>query len=536
MAQPGRTAIVALLLAASSSQGESVPQDPARALAELFGEWRQFQGPVFHEGVPDYTAAAMDRQRRELPRWQTRLETLEALPLTTAQEVDLALIRAEMHGLEFDHRVLRPWSRNPCFYRVVYDAQSDTPSHEGPVLAGAIELWQVRTPVPAAQAAALRRSLQAIPRLLAQARANLVEDARDLWFLGIRQQRAQSTSLAAFGERLRPTNPELQPDVDRARAAVDDFRAWLETELPKKKGASGVGVPDYDWYLRHVDLRPFTWAGERLLMERELDRALANLALEEQRNRALPPLGPARDAESWQQSASQAVSDYMRFLRDSEIVTVTDDMEPALRGQIAPYLGPAERHFFAEVDMREPLLMRCHQFHWFDLARMAHRPHPDPIRRAPLLYNIWVTRAEGFATAMEEMMASAGLLDGRPRGRELMHVMIAQRAARALASLRLHSNEFTIEAAVRYASAHTPRGWLRPDGELVWGEQQLYLEQPGYGTSYLAGKAQVESLLAARARSRAFTLKSFIDTFADSGMIPVSLIRWEMTGEPPEAP
>jgi hypothetical protein len=34
--------------------------------------------------------------------------------------------------------------------------------------------------------------------------------------------------------------------------------------------------------------------------------------------------------------------------------------------------------------------MRTHGYHWFDKARMAHDPHPDPIRSGPLLYNIFI--------------------------------------------------------------------------------------------------------------------------------------------------
>jgi uncharacterized protein (DUF885 family) len=48
---------------------------------------------------------------------------------------------------------------------------------------------------------------------------------------------------------------------------------------------------------------------------------------------------------------------------------------------------------------------------------------------------------------------------------------------------------------VDFAGKWTPRGWL-PDGDLVRFEPQLYLRQPGYGTSYLAGKAHIEDLMA----------------------------------------
>ena len=44
-----------------------------------------------------------------------------------------------MNGLDFDHRVLRPWARDPGFYAVLVPEQSDTPAKEGSAFAGTIE-------------------------------------------------------------------------------------------------------------------------------------------------------------------------------------------------------------------------------------------------------------------------------------------------------------------------------------------------------------------------------------------------------------
>ncbi len=42
--------------------------------------------------------------------------------------------------------------------------------------------------------------------------------------------------------------------------------------------------------------------------------------------------------------------------------------------------------------------------------------------------------------------------------------------------------------AKAFPAEWTPRGWMRPDLDLLGFEQQLYLRQPGYGTSYITGK------------------------------------------------
>jgi uncharacterized protein (DUF885 family) len=165
---------------------------------------------------------------------------------------------------------------------------------------------------------------------------------------------------------------------------------------------------------------------------------------------------------------------------------------------------------------------------------MRDAPHASPIRRVAPLSNIYASRSEGFATAVEEMFMHAGLFDDSPRSRELVWIMLAQRAARGLSGLRLNTNEFTMEQAVEHAMKWTPRGWLT-DGDLVRGEQLLYLRQPGYGTSYLTGKIEIEELMAERALQLgdAFTIRRFFDEFFDAGIIPVALVRWEMTGVRP---
>ena len=501
-------------------------------LVQLFEDWREFQPPVFRDGVPDYRVPAMALQHRELAGYQQRLAAIDITGWPVERQIDSLLVGAEMNGLDFDHRVLRPWARDPGFYSMVVDSESDTPLKEGPVIAGAIELWRLSFPLTDADLARLQVRLQAIPAVLEQARENLVGNARDLWQLGIWSQQGQSAILGDLAEELGPVHPELVPDIEAARRAVDAFKEWLEEQLPGKTGPSGVGIENYTWYLHNVHLVPYSWEDELRLMERELARSIAHMKLAEHRNRELPALEPPVNDEEWQMRAGAAIEDFLRFLDEEAVMEVEDYMEPALRERVAPFDPPESRHFFAQVDLRDPRVMRCHHIHWIDKARMREDPHSSPIRRVPLLYNIWDSRAEGLATGMEEMMASAGLLDDSPRSRELVYIMVAQRAARAIAGLRVQSNEWTVEEAVVFAAEQTPRGWFRADGNLVLFEQQLYLQQPGYGTSYLTGKALIEDLIAERALQLGddFVLKDFMEEFFASGVIPVSLIRWQMTG------
>jgi uncharacterized protein (DUF885 family) len=77
---------------------------------------------------------------------------------------------------------------------------------------------------------------------------------------------------------------------------------------------------------------------------------------------------------------------------------------------------------------------------------------------------------------------------------------------------------------------------MRPDLDLLGIEQQLYLRPPGYGTSYVTGKYLLDELIKDRAHQRGdrFTLRGFFDELNAAGMMPVSLIHWQLTGERPE--
>ena len=533
---------VATLLAAVLSGGVLAKgAEPATGypqLLDLFADWRAYETPPLRDGAPDYTVATVARRHAGLVQFRSRLAQFDTATWPIAQRVDLELVRAEMNGFDFAARVLQPWVRDPAFYATLWTEQSDTPSHEGPVPAGICDLWTYTFPLSVSDAAKLATELRPIPAFLAQARTNLTGNARDLWTTGTATLRQQATDLADLEQRVATNGPELRAVVTAARLATAELVAWLEAQTPSKNGPSGVGKEAYTWNLRNVHLVPMSWEEEVDLLKRELARAHAALKLEEERNRALPPLVAAADDAEYQRRANLAVTKLLNFVRERDFYPVRDYLEPALRSHLGAFVPLATRNFFAIAMHYDPLTLYTHATHWWDTARMREEPHPSPVRRGALLDNIWDTRSEGMATAMEEFLLHAGLYDDTPRVREIVWVMLAQRAARGLASLYLQANEMDIAQAKAFQVEWTPRGWMRPDLDLLGFEQQLYLRQPGYGTSYVTGKYLLDDLVRVRAHQLgdAFSMKTFFEEVNASGMIPVSLIRWQMTGEggPPE--
>jgi len=510
------------------------PAPPGGGYADLltfYKSFRAFQKPKVAGGVPDYTPAAMAAQQEELEAYKKRLAAIDPGAWPIPQQVDYQVVRAEVNGLDFDLRVLKPWANNPAFYVTFFPEESDQPKREGPFAEGAVELWSYTLPLSKDAAARIGAGVRTIPALLAQAKTNLTGSGRDLWIYGAKSVRQQSADLAALAARLDLSDAPLKADLDRARNATDDFAGWLERQAAAKIGPSGVGIENYNWYLKNVQLVPYTWADEVELMKRELGRSTALLAMEEIRNAKLPTQVVVASAAEYDRRFNDAVTEYMAFLEDHEILTIKPWMDGALRERIGRY-GPGPLEFFGEIDYRDPEVMRTHGYHWFDKGWMVHETSPNPIRRDVRLYNLDNTRTEGQATGWEELMMQAGMFDARPRSRELVYILIAQRAARALGDLFMVANLMDLEEASTFACANTPRGWLSLEGRLVRAEQHLYIQQPGYGTSYLIGKMEIDALLADRKRQLGdgFRLREFMDTFNNVGLIPASLVRWEMTG------
>ena len=363
----------------------------------------------------------MARQQAELPAWRARLDALAPESWPVSEQIDWHLARAEMNGLDFDHRVRKPWGRDPGFYVTIFAAQSDVPAHEGAVIHGFIDLWTYDYPLSGADAADLAERIGTVPGLLAQAKENLAaSNARDLWLAGFRYFRNQAAELTAFGERVAGTSAALDAAVEAAHAASEDFREFLEAEADAKTGASGVGADNYTWLMRHVHLLPWSWEEIVTLIERELARSHSSMRLEENRNRALPELERIASPEEFDRRLNESVDRYMEFLEREEVQSIEDFMDPALRavnGAFQPLENPDDlRNFFNEVSYRDPDAFRPHMHHWIELAAMRDAPHLSPIRAVPPLFNIFAIRSRDSPPASRRCSCTSGCWKAR-RGR-----------------------------------------------------------------------------------------------------------------------
>ena len=496
-------------------------------LVSLFREFREFQEPRWVDGAPDYTAAAIEEQKRGLKEFRERLAAIDIKDWPVSQQVDYHLVRAEMNGMEFYQRIYRPWSRDPVFY---------LPSQGGAGPVMEIDLW-IRGDLPLTEEKLdeLRKNLLVIPKIYKQAEGNLTEAAHDLAKIAIHYIVRETSRYERLASRLADHHPDLVPLCKQAQDAVINYGKWLDANKSRMTAPAGIGVEHYNWYLKNVHLFPYTWEECQLIVEHEYSRIITFLKLEEQRNRDLPPLEVADTAEEYYRRLDEALVYVLEFLQEAEILTVPDWLDPADYSDPNDTTRslPTSPSIDHKAREREVLPGETHEFigHLFDEKRLERDDRP--IRGVPRRYNLDWIRSEGWAAGLEELLMQAGVLDERPRrGREIEYLMNASHMSLSLPDFKMHSNEITFDEARRLCAEIMPYGWSHEDEPMVWYEQQSNLRFPGFHTGVVMGKAQLMKLFRDRAMQLGdkFVLREFMDEFLAAGMIPFSLIRWEMTG------
>lgn len=519
------------------SIGFSFSQDNNREELEvLFTDWRQFETPPLNNGAPDYSVETFINRMPEFRKLRDRLNEMDKSKLDIKSKIDWTIIWAEMNGFEFNFRVLKPWERDPAYYKSVWMNRSDVPAHEGPTHHSVVEIWQYDFPLSKNESSELNKQLRVIPILNEQAKINLTGNAKDLWIAGIRDIDTQISDLQSILNYPNVNNDQnLVTTINEAIESTVSFSNWLKSESSKKDGPSGIGKENYTWYQNNVHLVPLSWDDEVMLLKRELARAWSSLKLEEHKNRNLPKLNSASTPEEYNLLVSEASKELINFLDKEEIVDVKDFYKEALDEHLGSYIPEDKRNFFWITVHLDPKPLFSHFFHWFELAEMDFNPSQNVLRKGPLLYNIFDSRNEGVATAVEEMFMQTGLYENNPRSKEIVYILIAQRAARGLGSLYAHANLMSMEEAGKIHSEYTPRGWMKTEKELLIFEQHLYLRQPGYGTSYITGKYLFENALAEFSRlnenDASANLKSFFSKLINIGSIPMTLFHWEINND-----
>jgi hypothetical protein len=169
--------ILSLICASGMSQQKQTNDYPS--LVSLFKEWRAFEKPSLLKGAPDYTANNFNKRWPAFKLLQSKLNGIDTSSWTNEHKIDWMLVWAEMNGYEFNHRVLKPWNRDPAFYKTIFTERSDVPAHEGPTHHAIIDIWKYTFPLSVVEKNNLITQLKVIEPLNEHAKLNLTGNAKD---------------------------------------------------------------------------------------------------------------------------------------------------------------------------------------------------------------------------------------------------------------------------------------------------------------------------------------------------------------------
>lgn len=552
---PLAAAVALVFVAAGLAGGLAGSQaEPAARpeLVEIFEAARALRQPQVVDGIPDYTPAAVERQKASLAALRTRFDRLDPAGWPVRDQVDYLIVRSSLDMLEYGLHVYRATSRSPNFY---LSSISSFGLSSGATLSRLGQLVREPAPFDDARARAVLDHMRRIPRILEQAKANLTEPTQEMSRWALPTLAGARESSRRFAETLAPHVPPEQaralgPAAEAMGSAFEDYRQWIESRLPTMPRARPVGRALYDWLLRRVWLLPYD--ADQILQfgEQEYGRYLSFTAFEEARNHGLPVPQRARTTAEYAANTEADEKKIRQFLVDRRALTIPDVVGPYRRTQMPPYMqafslwtglsgyslpmNGAMKYSVPEdhpyVDTYWEAVMRVDAstniFHdgipGHHFQGVVSRRHPSPIRSR----HTERFKSEGWSTYWEETALQLGFYDDRPRSRELIYNFLRLRALRVVIDVKMALGEMTAEEGTE-ALMTVPM-----DRRIASEEADDFFAAPTGGIVYQIGKMQIERLLGERKRQLGdrFDLRAFHDELVGAAWVPLELTRWEMTG------
>jgi hypothetical protein len=524
-------------------------------LARDFWQWRAYHQPTSSDDIPrierpegwepDWSAAAVEKQRQEFTDFEARWQALEVSDWPIARQVDYRLIGSAIARVHWELNVLCGWQRNPRFY--VYQT-----------LGAIFEELLMNKPFDERRSAEIVRRFARVPRLLEDGKANLAETAvRPLALATLEILQDLRPRLTKVAEALQPllateSAEQLTGVTEDAILALESFRGWLSERLPSMATDAEVGGESYSYFLRHVALMPFTPEQLVSMARQEWERSIAFEAFAKERAREMPEL-PLFDSQASQIGGEELDEIKIRqFLEERNILTVPDWMQHYHNLPMPAYIEPLAGLGVVD-DLTSPTRLSEHGLRYipepspdlgyFELsAALDPRPlivhegvpghyfqmtlswaHENEIRR----YYYDSGANEGIGFYAEEMMLQMGLFDDSPRTREIICNFMRLRALRVEVDVKLALGQFSIDEATEYLQTKTPM-----DYETARSEAVFFASLPGQAITYQIGKLQIVKFLAdARQQlGEQFSLRAFHDFLWKNGNNPIALLRWEYLG------
>ena len=517
-----------------------------------------FDGVHVHDDLlEDFGRQAIDAQVRTLGGFGRRLAAIDPSRLTDIERLERPALEASIRARIFELEEVRTWERSPQLF-----ADTLATSLAGQALFDYAPL--------AERARRVLSKLHQVPRLMQAARDNIKDPPGIFVKVGL--------------ESLRGTLRFIQDDLPRAFSNLDDMHVLGDLADASTEATDAIAA--YVDYLEN-DLAPRTKGSFRLGRERfeqklQLDEGLTvgadrllDIAMRELRNtqeefrRVASRVNGGDPLAAWQKTkadhpaagqlvpvAQQQLDELMDFIKRQRIISVPEGAPVAVRPTPRFYRwtaasmwtpGPFEtkplRAFYYITDVDPSWTDEKKDEHLRDFnygalwAISIHEVFPghflhyqhlrqiDSTLRKSILFSS-LAFVEGWAHYCEQMMIDEGFRknDTGVRLGQLAEALI--RLCRCIVGIRLHCEDMSVEAAVR---------WFREEAFLEEASARREAERGTFDPSYILYAAGKLMLLKLREDYKArtegkFSLREFHDTLLGNGTVPLWLHRALMLG------
>ena len=517
----------------------------------------------FDGQLTDYSPEARAKELTTQREFRDKLSAIDGSQLTGANNIDFRILKENIDYEIFRGEELKDPEWNPLVYM-----QS---------LANSLYLLVARDFAPPEQRIPnLRQRLEAIPRVIAQAKANLQHPPRIHTETAIEQTQGAINlvreGLAPLLDRAPQMKKELAPLQEKTAAALQDYKNWLQNDLlPRSDGNFRLGAEKFRKKLH------FALASD-LSMEEIMKRAQDDLkrtqtAIYETARPLYKKYFPNADATTLSDKhkvtaavldklaeqhpddatvvdyAKKVVTEATDFVKSHNLVTVPDTpldviaMPEFKRGVAIAYCespGPLDKtgktffavsptpkdwskerqeSFFREYNnymIRDLTVHEAMPGHYLQLAH-SNQFHAPTLVRAIFQSGPFI---EGWAVYCEQVMAEQGY--GGPEVKMQQLKMRLRAIANAILDQSIHAGNMTEKEAMDLMMKET----FQQEGEAVakWKRARLTSAQL---STYFVGVTEHLDLRAAEQKKlgKDFDLKKYNDQVISYGSPPVKYVR-----------
>jgi uncharacterized protein (DUF885 family) len=580
------TALLALTVQAQAAPAQAAAADArfealgARFIAE-FGRYSPVYATAlgdhrFDGDLDDLGAAGRAQSAAWVRRLLGELEGIDRSALSRANQVDAAMLENQLRYALWSEETYRDWSWDPLVYTQL----------TGQALYGL--LARDFAPLPE-RLRSLTSRLEKLPRLLEQARANLV--AERVPSIHAETAVKQNPGVLSLVDGLvvpkldaleAADRARLERAIELARTAVQEHQKWLETSLvPKAQGEFRIGPELYDAKLAFALMSPLSRKDIRARAEAEVTRVrgeMYNVARKVLAGREGAPALPEQPTAAEQQAAIAAalelayadrpsrdgvvelarktLDEATTFVRARNFVTVPDEpleiilMPEFQRGVAVAYcdspgpLDKGQRTFYAvspipddwtdaqadsflrEYNSRSIANLGIHEAMPGHFLQIAHSNRYPSVLRAMLFSGPFV---EGWAVYTERVMQEQGFRADDPLMRLVQLKWYLRAVTNAIMDSAIHVDGMTRDEAMQLMTVTGFQEEREAAGK--WVRAQLTSAQLStYFVGYLE-HADLRAEAERRAGER-FDLKAFHDQVLSFGSPPVRFVRALMFDEP----